>query len=165
MADRDAETLLRIARAILAPATWCFAITLGEDGDVHARLVQPGALAEDWSTRFLTDARSRKVAEMERTGRLTLAWQNDADRAYVALIGRPEIIRDAEAKRAIWHAGMARFHPGGPEDPNNVLVRFVAERIEMYSGAHGIAPPPEGFSAAVLTRTTSGWKVGATFAK
>jgi general stress protein 26 len=157
------EDLLFIARETVAQVTWCFAITAGEDGEINARLVQIGRLADDWSTRFLTDRRSRKVAEIERSGRLTLAYQHDPDRAYVTLVGRAEVVGDVEAKRAIWRPEMHRFHPGGPEDPNNVIARFTTDRIEMYSGARDVAPEPKGFSAAVLVRTGSGWRQEASF--
>lgn len=155
--------LLDIARGIVAQVTWCFVITVGEGGEVNARLIQIGALQEDWTVRFMTDRRCRKVAEMERTGRLTLAYQHDPDRAYVTLLGRPTIIHDVEVKRAAWKPETYRFHPGGPEDPNNVLVQLVTDRIELYSAAHGITPFPRGFSAATLTRTEGGWTEGATF--
>lgn len=160
---QTAEQLLRIARGIIAQVTWCFVITAGENGEVNARIIQIGVLQEDWTVRFMTDRRCRKVAEMERTGRLTLAYQHDPDRAYVTLIGRPTVIHDVEAKRAVWKPETYRFHPGGPEDPNNVLIRFATDRIEMYSGAHDIAPPPHGFSAATLRRAEAGWTVSATF--
>ena len=157
------ERLLGIARETIERVTWCFAITAGEGGDINARLVQIGTLSDDWGTRFMTDRRSRKVAEIERSGRLTLAYQHDPDRAYVTLVGRADVVGDAEAKRAVWRPETYRFHPGGPDDPNNVLVRFVAHRVEMYSGARDVAPEPRGFSAAVLVRTASGWRQETTF--
>ena len=85
------------------------------------------------------------------------------DRAYVTLLGRATVVGEVEAKRAIWRPDMHRFHPGGPEDPNNVLVQFATDRIEMYSGARDVAPEPRGFSAAVLVRTDSGWWHEASF--
>lgn len=157
------EHLLTVARETIGQVTWCFAITADEGGDINARLVQIGALSEDWGTRFMTDRRCRKVAEIERSGRLTLAYQHNPDRAYVTLVGRAVTIDDVEAKRAIWKPETYRWHPGGPEDPNNVLVRFTTHRIEMYSGARDVAPEPRGFSAAVLVRTDSGWRQEASF--
>ena len=159
----SAEQLLLIARETIAQVTWCFAVTAAENGEINARLVQIGKPAEDWSARFMTDRRSRKVAEIERSGRLTLAYQHDPDRAYVTLVGRAVAIDDVEAKRAVWRPETYRWHPGGPEDPNNVLVRFTTDRIEMYSGARDVAPEPRGFSAAVLVRTASGWRQEASF--
>ena len=157
------DAVLEAARAAVAANTWCFAITLAADGTPHARLIQPGPLQEDWSLRFLSDARSRKVRELRRDPRLTLAWQHDAERAYVTLLGRAVVNAEAAAKRAIWRPEMDRFHPGGPQDPNNVIVEFATERLEIYSGARGIAPPPRGFSAATLTRKDGSWSLGASF--
>ena len=157
------DAILEAARVVVAANTWCFAVTLAADGAPHARLIQPGQLQPDWSLRFLSDARSRKVQELRRDPRLTLAWQHDAERAYVTLLGRAAVNADVMAKRAIWRPETYRWHPGGPEDPNNVLVRFTADRIELYSGARDVAPEPRGFSAAVLVRTASGWRQEASF--
>jgi hypothetical protein len=51
----------------------------------------------------------------------------------------------------------------GQEDRNDVVFAFAAERLEVYSGARGIAPPPRGFSAATLTRKDGSWSSGASF--
>ena len=64
------NAVLEAARVAVAANTWCLAITLAADGTPHSRLVQPGRLQEDWSLRFLSDARSRKVRELRREPRL-----------------------------------------------------------------------------------------------
>ena len=48
----------------------CFAITVDQDGDANARVVQASQLSEDWTVRFMTDRRSRKVEEIERSGKM-----------------------------------------------------------------------------------------------
>lgn len=154
----DTEDLLRVARETIAGLQWCFAITAAANQDVNARIIQVGRPHDDWSVRFMTDRRCRKVREIERTGRLTLAYQNVPDRAYVTLIGRAAVTDDAEAKRAVWRPETYRFHPGGPDDPNNVLVELLTDRIELYSVAHEVRPEPLGFCAAVLVRTAAGWR-------
>ena len=153
----DIDHLLSVARETITGLEWCFAITAAETQDVNARLVQIGRLHDDWSVRFMTDRRCRKVREIERSGRLTLAYQNVPDRAYVTLIGRAVVTAGIEAKRAVWRPETYRFHPGGPEDPNNVLVVFQTERIELYSVGREVRPDPLGFSAAVLIRSGSEW--------
>lgn len=153
----DSDDLLRVARETITGLEWCFAITAADNQDINARLVQVGRLRDDWSVRFMTDRRCRKVREIERSGRLTLAYQNVPDRVYVALIGGAIVTRDVEAKRMVWRPETYRFHPGGPEDPNNVLVVFQADRIELYSVAREVRPEPLGFAAAVLFRHGSEW--------
>jgi hypothetical protein len=62
------NVLLDIARESISKVPFCFAITTGANQEVNARIIQPGALHEDWSVGFMTSRRGRKVAEMERSG-------------------------------------------------------------------------------------------------
>jgi general stress protein 26 len=157
-----AHDLLLIARETIDKVRFCFAITTTELGDANARLVEPGKLSEDWTVRFLTNRRCRKVKEIERTEKLTLGYQYDPEGAYVTLLGRAGVIDDVATKRAIWRDAMYRWHPGGPEDPSVVMVELVTERIELWNLARDVMPEPKGFSASVLERDGSGWRRSAT---
>jgi general stress protein 26 len=158
------ETLLRVAREIIARTPSCMAITVDGNGDANARVVNTGPLSDSWTVRFTTDRRSRKTAEIERSGRLTLAYQCDADKAYVTLIGRATIGEDVAAKIAGWGPLASKWFPGGPTDPNVVHVAFCAERIELWSVSDGVVPDPvRGLWAAALIREGSGWVQSTTF--
>ncbi|HEY5724630.1 MAG TPA: pyridoxamine 5'-phosphate oxidase family protein [Methylomirabilota bacterium] len=158
----DTGALLAIARDTVAKVPFCFAITAAENGDANARVIQPGKLREDWSVGFMTNRRCRKVLEMERTGRLTLAYEYDPEKAYVTLLGRPIVIDDVARKRAVWGPDSDRWHPGGPGDPNVVIVELIVDRIEVWSGGRDVMPEPKGLSAAVLVREGSDWRYYAT---
>ena len=106
------EALLQIAREIIAKVPACMAITVDQNGDANARVVNPKPLSEAWTVRFATDRRSRKSAEIEQSGRLTLAYQYDAEKAYVALIGRAAIREDVAAKTAGWRADSSKWFQG-----------------------------------------------------
>jgi general stress protein 26 len=152
------DELLRIARDIIAKVPSCMAITVDGNGDANARVVDPRPLSDGWTVRFPTHRQSRKSAEIEQSGRLTLAYQYDAEKAYVSLIGRATIGEDVAAKTAGWNALAAKWFPGGPTDPNVVHVDFIAERIELWSTSQGVVPDPvRGLWAAVLVREGSGW--------
>ena len=158
------DALLRVARDIIAKVPACMAITVDQNGDANARVVNPKPLSEAWTVRFATDRRSRKSAEIEQSGRLTLAYQYDAEKAYVALIGRAAIREDVAAKLANWDALADKWFPGGPTDPNVVYVDFIAERIELWATPQGVVPDPvRGLWAAVLVREGSGWVQSTTF--
>jgi general stress protein 26 len=156
------ERLLELARKLIDELTFCAAVTQGEDGDLNARIVQPLRMRDDWTVDVLTNLRCRKVREIQRTGRMTLLYQHDADKSYVTLIGRAEIVEDRELKRAIWQPGHDRWNPGGPEDPATVFARLVPDRIELWSAVHDVIPEPHGYSAAVLLRNGSGWSYAET---
>jgi hypothetical protein len=69
------------------------------------------------------------------------------------------IVDDVQVKKAIWSPASYRWHPGGPTDPNVVLIDFVADRIELWSSMHGVMPDPtKGLWAAALSREGDGWR-------
>ncbi len=52
-----------------------------------------------------------------------------------------------------------KWHPGGPTDPNVVLINLVADRIELWSSMHGVTPDPtRGLWAAAVSRERDGWR-------
>jgi general stress protein 26 len=107
----------------------------------------------------VTSAGSRKVAEIWRTGRLTLAYQHDPDGAYVALVGGARVETDPAAKARAWSPGLDRWFPAGQADPDAVVVLLEAERLEMWSLAHNAMAAPRGLRAVVLARERAGWRV------
>jgi general stress protein 26 len=154
----DTNPLLQTAREIIAKVPACMAITVDRNGDANARVVNPKPLSDDWTVRFTTHRGSRKSQEVERSGRLTLAYQYDPGNAYVTLIGHAVINEDVTAKTAGWRPESFRWYPGGPADPNVVYIDFTTERIELWSSAHAVVPDPAiGVWAAVLVRQASGW--------
>jgi general stress protein 26 len=92
----DANHLLTVAREIIAKVPMCFAITVDQNGEANARVVQTAELSDQWTVRYTTDRRSRKVREIERSGKMTLAYQFDPANEYVTLVGRATIIDDIE---------------------------------------------------------------------
>ena len=160
------DALLKIAREFVAKVPACMAITVDENGHANARVVNPKPVSDDWTVRFTTDRRSRKSAEIERSGHLTLAYQFDAGGGYVSLIGRAVINDDVAAKSANWSPANYRWYPGGPTDPNVVYIDFIADRIELWSLPHGVVPNPvRGLWAAALVREGTGWVAATTFPK
>jgi len=154
----SAENLLRLARETVNALSTCLAITMDRRGDANARVINPSTLTDEWTVRFMTDRRTRKVGEIARTGRMTLVYQHQVGGAYVTLVGRASILDDIAVKQAIWQPGSCKWHLGGPTDPNVVLIEFVTVRIETWNTPGQIIPDPtKGLWAAVLTRDGDGW--------
>lgn len=158
----DVERLLELSRRLIGDLTFCVAATHGEDGGINARIVQPLPPDADWTVNTITNRRCRKVREVESSGRMTLLYEHDREKSYVSLVGRAEIVEDRELKRAIWKPAHDRWNSGGPDNADTVFLRLATERIELWSAVHGVLPPPEGYSAAVLTRDGTGWRYSAT---
>ena len=160
----SAEPLLRLARETIDAVPTALAITIDGQGDANARPVNTSKLTDQWTVRFMTDRRTRKFAEIARTGRMTLVYDNPTAGAYVSLVGRATIIDDVAVKQATWRPHSFTWHPGGPTDPNVVLVDFAAERIETWNTPGGVVPDPtKGLWAAVLIRDAGGrWQPAGT---
>jgi general stress protein 26 len=157
------DTLLSLARETVNAVPTCLAITIDSNGDANARAIFTSKLTDEWTVRFMTDRRTRKVGEIARRGRMTLVYYHQAGGAYVTLVGGASIIHDVAVKQAIWQPASFKWHPGGPADPNVVLIEFVAERIETWNTPGQIVPDPsKGLWAAVLTRDANGWRYAGT---
>lgn len=153
----DTPELLTIARETIAKVPLCMVVTSAPNGAPNARVVRPGPLREDWSIGFMTERHCRKVQEIEVAGQFAMAFQYDAEQAYVTLHGRPAFIDDIKVKRAIWSTESDRFHPGGPDNPNVVIVKLLVESIELYNASRGVQPAPLGLCSVRLVRSGGGW--------
>jgi general stress protein 26 len=156
------DRLLEAARASLKSVEYCFLITLSKTGEPHARLVQPFGPEEDLSLWVGTWEKSRKVQEIVRDSRLSLAFYDEKDTAYVTLLGSAHIESDVEKRKKYWRDEWIGFLPEGPEGDDYVLIKCVPDRIEMMSFGRGILPKPYGLRPAVLVRSADSWVVAAT---
>jgi len=94
-----AELFLETAKSSMRTAEYCFLITLGERGEAHARLVQPFEPEADMTIWIGTWSKSRKVREIQKDSRVTLAFHDKEGTAYVTLQGSAEIESDLDLFR------------------------------------------------------------------
>ena len=107
--------LAGVARTIES-ARYCWLATAAENGLANMRPM--GRLLHDagedeWTIRFITDARTRKVAEMRRAGTVTIIFQHDPDDAFVTLIGK---------------ATLCETESGGPRSLEGRLWRLLSHQ-------------------------------------
>ncbi len=155
------DLLLTAARNAIAEVPYCWAATPSGDGGVNVRLVGPipGVPGEeDWTIWLLTGRSSRKAAEIQRAGLLTLGYQRHVDDAYVALSGRALLIEDRSEIRSRWIERWRVFFSGGADDPDAVFVRMNVDRIELC--VRGVTAEPFGSRYSVIERGDDrGWRV------
>ena len=157
--EEQIERLLAAARQTIAKVRYCWLATRAENGGANARAVQVFAGAEgsdEWSRRFVCRRGSRKVVEIGRDPRITLAYQDDTGDNYVALGGIARVIADRAEMRELWPTSADKFFPPGFADANMILVRVDVDRIEIH--ARGITGEPFGHGRTLIERTqTGGW--------
>ncbi len=157
MSNLSVEQILEVTRRTIETAEFCFLVTLGRSAPPTARLMQPFSPEKDFTVWMGVHQDSRKVHEIEENPEATLAYDHAADGAYVALMGRAELVTDLDKRRHYWTESFAQFWPGGPESESYALIRFVPSRIEVMNMAQEVAPPPFGLRPVILVRREGAW--------
>lgn len=157
MSPITAALILETAKASIRSAEYCMLITLGEEGEPNARLVQPFEPEEDMTIWVGTWSKSRKVKEIQKDQRVTLAFHDKEGTAYVTLLGTAQIEKDTNLKRKYWREEWIGFIPQGPDGDEYVLVKFMPIRIELMSFSRGVLPQPYGLRPAVAIRSENLW--------
>jgi general stress protein 26 len=156
-----AEQLLAAARELIKTTEYCFFITQSKDGHPHARLMQPYDPEYDLTIYFGASPRSRKVRELQQQSKVSLAFYNQQETAYVTLLGSATTTEDATLCQKYWRANWNDLFPGGPESSDYILIKFVPERIEMMNYAHQAMPQPYSLHPTILKRDGEKWIVAA----
>ncbi len=151
--------VLDAAVATMNAARYCFLVTVDASGHPQARMVFAYGLGHDpdMTLRIATNATTRKVREITRDGRATLAYADLSGEGYVTLLGEARLVRDLEERRRWWDEGLRAFFPDGPEGEDYLLIEFRPRRIEMMSFAHKVADEPLGWQPAVLEWDSGQW--------
>ena len=150
--------LLAVARATIATVRYCWVCTCAEEGGANARAVRSFAGAagsDEWTRRFLSRHGARKVAEIRRDPRVTLAYQDHDGGVFVALVGRASPGDDKTEVRGLWQSGVSAPFPDGFAEANMIVVNVEVDRIEIH--ARGVTAEPFGHGRTLIERVAGGW--------
>ncbi|WP_345081411.1 pyridoxamine 5'-phosphate oxidase family protein [Brachybacterium paraconglomeratum] len=140
--------IARRAWRVISKQQYCLVVTEGPQGPA-ARVVEPLRPDPGGMITFGTDPSSRKVAQILRTGRCLLVYQDDRRRACVTLECDARFA-DPSAPvrfRGFWRA----FWPAGP-GRGFVNVTCMPTAMEVWDGTAVIAPDPFGRRSVRLER-------------
>jgi general stress protein 26 len=160
-AETEVSRLLAGAAKTVASARYCWLATATETDGVSVRPMgrvprDPGE--NEWTIRFITDGRSRKVSYIRRVGKVAVAFQNTADDGFVTLVGAAMLREDASEVRRRWKDAYNVYFPSEQDRANAAFVEIDTERIELW--IRGITPEPFGLRPSILERDASGdWQL------
>ncbi|MBB6309371.1 pyridoxamine 5'-phosphate oxidase family protein [Xanthobacter tagetidis] len=110
------------------------------DGErLRARPMAPVVEAEARTIWFVTDRRSAKDDEITRDPQVCLTFVDHSDHFHLSVSGRARVVEDRAKVKDIWSAYMEAFFPGGPDDPNAILLKVEPEAAEYWDGKGDIA--------------------------
>ncbi len=94
---------------------------------------------EPGTTWFITERSSDKVSALEADPRVNVSCSSKA--GWVSLSGTAHVSDDTAKLKELWDASAGAFMSGGPEDPDNVLLRIDGDTAEYWEspGKVGVA--------------------------
>jgi general stress protein 26 len=141
-AAADRADVLKAAREVARKARYATFITIGEDGQPQARIVDALGPDEDFNVWVGTNPATRKVAEIAKNPRVTLTFFDPSLPAFVTLLGSASVVTDPAVKAQHWKDGWSPFYKNEYRGTDFALVKFVPRRIEIVSEAHGFVNAP-----------------------
>ena len=125
----EVDRLLAGAAQSIATIRYCWLATAAETGGTNLRpmgwLLHDGE--NDWTVQFVTDGRSRKVADIRRASKVAIIFQHEADDAYITLIGTAALRERASEVRERWKGAYDAYFPTEPDRANAVFFEVEVE--------------------------------------
>lgn len=86
----------------------------------------------DGDVLFLVRDRSPVVRDVEANPQVNVAYSSM--KAWVSLAGTATVVRDRALVEELWSKGASAFMEGGPENPDNVVLRVDGDTAEYWGG-------------------------------
>ena len=102
---------------------------------------------------FVTDIHSAKRDEVSRWPDIGLVFVAAADKAYLSITGRAQVVDDPELRGAAWRKNDAVWWPGGPNDPDVCVLVCELATAELWDGPSSAAVVAYDFARARVTDT------------
>ena len=155
--ELDTEAVLAAGRRIAAVNRYGFLATSDARGGPSVRMVQHLEVSDNLDVAFSTSPTTRKAAELRASPDVAYSIADESGGAAVTIYGPVTLGHDSERRRALWLDELELFFPGGPDSDDFLIVEIAAARVEVWSFADGIHPPPFGLNSASILRTAVGW--------
>lgn len=134
--------VIAAAKDVMQTARYSTLITIGDDGQPQARIVDPFVPEADFTIWIATNPLTRKVTDIRRDPRVTLLYFNAAASEYVTVLGTATLVADSTEKARHWKKDWASFYKDGPHGEGYLLIRVRPTRLEVVSPRHGLVNDP-----------------------
>lgn len=146
----DRAEVLTAARDVIKQAHFAALITLSEDGQPQARVLDPSDPDPDFTVWLGTKSVTRKVAQLRKNSHANLFYFDKPSMSYVTLVGSAQLVSDPSEKERHWQARWAPFYPEGSKSTELILIRFTPTRLEVVSAAHKLQNDPQSWRPVIL---------------
>ena len=143
------DTLLAVARDMMAEARFCVLITLDASGHPRARAMEPFPPEKNMVVWMGTSRVTRKVEELRNDPRVTLYYAHPEGAGYVSLYGTARLVDTPEEKERRWKKEWSKFYPD--KEASYTLIAVTPERLEVVDFTRGLMGDPKTWKPASVT--------------
>ena len=87
---------------------------------------------------FSTNLSSKRCAQFRENPKACVYYCNEAEYKGALFTGTIEICEDRETRAMLWRDGCEIYYPGGIDDPDYCVYKFIAETVNFYCGLSNI---------------------------
>ena len=126
--------------AIMKEASLFAFLATCDSGQPRVRPVAP-IVEDDMSVWVATSAGSRKVEEVKKNPKMSLAFVHPPHGEKMAtIIGEAEIVADMEQKKRVWGLApydLSQYFPKGPESEDYCVLKINIKKVEWWEDFEG----------------------------
>jgi PPOX class probable F420-dependent enzyme len=104
--------------------------TVDEQGRLVSQPMAVQEVTEDGDLWFITERSSDKVRNIRAEPRVNVSFSSRD--SWVSVAGSAEVLDDPAKLRELWNTFTDAWMEGGPENPENVLIRVSAGTAEYW---------------------------------
>ena len=104
--------------------------TLDERGRIVSQPMATQDVEPDADLWFIAERSSAKVANIRREPRVNVSYSSSD--SWVSVAGTAEVLDDTAKLEELWNTFTDAWLEGGPENPENVLIRVEADSAEYW---------------------------------
>jgi general stress protein 26 len=117
-------------RTLIKDSRIAMLATIDEQGRIVSQPMATQDVEPDADLWFITERSSDKVANIGRDNRVNVSYSSSD--SWVSVAGRAEVVDDVEKLKELWGTFTGAWLEGGPENPENVLIRVEAASAEYW---------------------------------
>lgn len=104
--------------------------TLDPQGRIVSQPMATQDVEPDSDLWFIAERSSEKVANINRDPRVNVSYSSND--SWVSVVGTAEVVNDVDKLKELWNTFTDAWMEGGPENPENVLIKVSADSAEYW---------------------------------
>lgn len=110
---------------------------VGSDGQLYSQPMATQEVEFDGDVMFIAHRDSRTVQSLSEQPDAQVNVAYSGNGSWVSLSGKASVVDDVAKLKELWNTFTDAWMKGGPEDPNNILLRIDAESAEYWDSPGG----------------------------